>query len=154
MATCGLRPLSIDQWFMLAGVIVAAAGLIGGFFYWKDGKREAAATAMRSEVRNAIESIRSEMQSSVSRATTEHTELRKQMLEEHDAITLTVTDLAKTIKGEYVPQREFNIQIRNLDSGITDARSEIGAIGIQVSKVHERIDRLIERRWPGVGDDG
>lgn len=128
--------MNVDQWFALAGVIVAALALIGGFFYWKDGKKEAATATIREELfanhvalRESITVLRSELQTSIIRNTAEH-------------------DMLRT---EYVNYREFDSQMKNVDRALTDTRADINAVGVQVGKVHERIDRLIDKR---TGDDG
>ena len=145
--------MNFDQWLALAGVIVAALAVIGGFFYWRDAKKEAAMKSIRGELKESVNALRSELKESIlsvrgeirvatQRSAADHAALRQQMFDDHAAISSTVRDLARSIKDEYVHQREFDIAIRNLDGGLTEAKGEIGAAGV-------RIDRLMERRSPG-----
>lgn len=127
--------MTLDQWLALGGVLATWTALVGGFFYRVDTKRAEALASIRSDLRDAV-----------ARATAEHAALRTQMVSEHHAITASVEDMARTVRDEYVHRREFDISMRNLDAGVTEARSEIGTVGVQVGKVHERIDRLIDRR--------
>lgn len=124
-----------DQWLAAAGVAAAWTGSVGGFFYWLDIKKT-----------RALDDIRTEITMVAARASEEHRGLREKMISEHDEIHDTIKDMAKTIKDEFVHRREFDISIRNLEGGLTEARKEIGAVGVQVGEVHQRIDRWIERR--------
>lgn len=124
--------MTLDHWIT---ILFGAMALISGFFYWLDTKRAAELNSIRADIKDAV-----------ARSTAEHSALRSQMVGEHTAITASVEDITNSIRDEYVHRREFDVWTRNLDSAVIGARKEIGDVGNQVAKVHERIDRLIDRR--------
>lgn len=131
--------MTFDHWITILFGVMA---LISGFFYWLDAKKTAELAGIKADIKDAVV-----------RSTAEHAAMRSHMVQEHAAITATVSDMAESIRNEYVHRREFDIEIRNLDAGVTDARKEIGAVGVQVGKVHERIDRMVDRqRSTGLSD--
>ncbi len=119
------------DWVGLFGALGIWTTGIGALIGWLHKQ----AKAGRADLTRSISDLSSRMDAA-------HLAITNRMTKEHDAVRLQISDIVETTNQNYVPRREFDIALRGVESSITNARKDIGAVGESVNKIHERVDEL------------